>query len=119
MVMDRVWLLHLVPQTLQMVMNSAITSTATQVKAAVDAVASGLVTTHLDGNGSGVVTAFGATNLANGYDATTYLVILEGGNDANTYGSTTGTVTDGIITDGYDLFNVEEFDFELILTASH
>ena len=98
---------------------SVITSTATQVKAAVDAVAGGLVTTALDGTGGDVVTAFAATPLAGGYDPTTYLVILEGGADANTYGSSVGTITDGLIMEGYDMFNVEEFDFALILTANH
>jgi hypothetical protein len=101
------------------VVASVIASIATSVKAAVDAVASGLVTTALDGTGADLVTAFGPTALAGGYDATTYLVILEGGADANTYGSTVGTVTDGIIMEGYDLFNVDEFDFALILTANH
>jgi hypothetical protein len=95
--------------------SAVATSTATLVRAAILAstAAAALVDVALSGAGSGLVAAASAVALSGGTAAVEFLKILAGGVDGN------NTVTDGQVIIGYDLFNVEEFDFALILTASH
>lgn len=66
-----------------------------------------------DGTNWGARVSAGGTPVAFDTMATAVETTLIGGVDGN------DTLTDGQIETGYDLFNVEEFDFALILTADH
>jgi len=97
--------------------SSAITSTAAQVLAAINgtvAAAALVEVAYAPGYaGTSIVTAYTSTPLSGGTSSVTYEVILEGGISNNS------SVTDGQIEAGYNLFNVEDFTFGLILTADH
>jgi phage tail sheath protein FI len=90
-------------------------STAQQVLSAINSypAAAFLVSPSLTSSGTGAVYAYGPNPLTGGSNAIQYISILEGGVDGNS------TVTDGQIMAGYDLFNTDDFSFNLILTADH
>lgn len=92
---------------------SAITSTAAQVVSAINAYGPAAALVLASAGGVGVVAPLSATAIASGANAISYVVILEGGIDAN------DTITDGEIQSGYDLFNTDGFGFALLLTAAH
>jgi hypothetical protein len=90
-------------------------TTANQVVSAINNVpaAAALVIPIVTSSGTGAVYAIGHTPLTSGSNAIQYVTLLEGGNDGN------NTVTDGELMLGYDLFNVDDFSFGLILTANY
>jgi hypothetical protein len=94
----------------------AITSTAADVLAAINGYVSAAAIVSLafasGGDGSDLVTAVSSTALSGGTSSVSYVRILEGGSDG-------GSLEDGQIMSGYDLFNVDDFSFGLILTASY
>ena len=63
--------------------------------------------------GADSVTAFSQTPLSGGAASVSYIRILEGGSDG------TLPLSDGAVMAGYDLFNVDDFKFSLILSASY
>jgi len=95
--------------------SSAITSTAANVLAAINAstAAKALVSGALTGTGASVVTAETTTPLATGANAVTYVSILEGGNTGN------DNLTDGDLINAYDFLLSQEVSYGLLITADH
>lgn len=95
--------------------SSVPNSTAAQVRTALlaSAPAVALIGVALLSSGAGLFAAASVASLATGAAAIDFAKTFVGGVDGN------ATVTDGQIIAGYDLFDVEEFDFALIMTAAH
>jgi hypothetical protein len=97
---------------------TVITTTAQQLATALNSypVTANLlsVTAGTGGVGTGLVGTSGAAlPLTGGVNGENYLVILEGGNLEN------NTLEDGDIISGYELFDTDDFQFSLILTADN